>query len=36
MKRFFESDMGSGLVATTLALQGIALVWMDRLMRSRV
>lgn len=36
MRRFFESDMGSGLVATTLALQGVALVWMDRLMRSRV
>lgn len=36
MQRFFESDMGSALVATTLALQGVALVWMDRLMRSRV
>jgi len=36
MQRFFGSGMGSTLVATTLALQGIALIWMDRLMRSRV
>ncbi|MEM9177653.1 MAG: type II secretion system F family protein [Myxococcota bacterium] len=36
MQRFFESGMGTALVSTTLALQGVALVWMDRLMRSRV
>ena len=36
MQRFFDSGMGSALVATTLVLQGVALFWMDRLMRSRV
>ena len=36
MERFFRSGTGGTLVATTLALQGVALLWMDRLMRSRV
>lgn len=36
MQRFFGSGTGAALVSTTLALQGISLVWMDRLMRSRV
>ena len=35
MGRFLRSDAGAALVGTTLALQGVALVWMDRLMRSR-
>jgi Flp pilus assembly protein TadB len=36
MQRFFGSGTGATLVSTTLALQGVALIWMDRLMRSRV
>ncbi|MBB84256.1 MAG: hypothetical protein CL931_10650 [Deltaproteobacteria bacterium] len=36
MQRFFESGMGSALVSITLALQGLALLWMDRLMKSRI
>jgi len=36
MQRFFGSATGAALVSTTLALQGLALIWMDRLMRSRV
>ncbi|MGB0618672.1 MAG: type II secretion system F family protein [Myxococcota bacterium] len=36
MQRFFASGTGTALVATTLALQGGALLWMDRMMRSRV
>ncbi|MFK7895282.1 MAG: type II secretion system F family protein [Myxococcota bacterium] len=33
LERFLRSDAGTALVATTLALQGVALIWMDRLMR---
>ena len=36
LERFIRSETGAWLVGITLALQGVALVWMDRLMRSRV
>lgn len=36
LERFLRAGAGMALVATTLALQGVALVWMDRLMRGRV
>ena len=36
LERFLTSEAGALLVGTTLALQGLALVWMDRLMRSRL
>lgn len=36
LERFLRSAAGTALVATTLALQGVALAWMDRLMRGRV
>lgn len=36
LERFLRSDAGTALAATTLALQGVALVWMDRLMGGRV
>lgn len=36
LERFIRSETGAWLVAATLALQGVALVWMDRLMRTRV
>lgn len=36
LERFIASETGAWLVGITLALQGVALLWMDRLMRSRV
>ena len=36
LERFLTSQAGALLVGTTLGLQGVALLWMDRLMRSRL
>ena len=36
LERFVRSSWGESLVAATLALQGLSLLWMNRLMRLRV